>query len=197
MNGSKLTARAWLFTVGFTVGLMCISFISSEVGAQGGYMLTWYTIDGGGGSSSGGGYTLRGTVGQADTGNLGSRNYSLWGGFWRNPDFIPQPTATNSPSPTPTGTETATPTSTATATPSSTATPTPTDVLTATPTNSPTATIGGLTPTITATDTGETPTFSVTPDGTAPSPTETTTPIPTMAPDPSLIYHLYLSIQLR
>jgi hypothetical protein len=195
VNRSKLTVKAWLIAMGIAIGFMGISVVSSKVGAQGGYMLTWYTIDGGGGSSSGGGYTLRGTSGQTDTGNLSSRNYNLWGGFWRNPALNPSPTVTNTAAPTATGT--ATPTSTVTATASSTATSNPTDVLTTTPTNSPTATIEGLTPTITATDTGEAPTPSVTPDGTGPLPTETTTPIPSMTPDPSLIYHLYLPVQLR
>jgi hypothetical protein len=155
VNRSKLTVKAWLIAMGIAIGFMGISVVSSKVGAQGGYMLTWYTIDGGGGSSSGGGYTLRGTSGQTDTGNLSSRNYNLWGGFWRNPALNPSPTVTNTAAPTATGT--ATPTSTVTATASSTATSNPTDVLTTTPTNSPTATIEGLTPTITATDTGEDP----------------------------------------
>jgi hypothetical protein len=46
------------------------------------YDLTWSSIDGGGGSSSGGGYTLDGTIGQADAGSLSGGVYSLGGGFW-------------------------------------------------------------------------------------------------------------------
>jgi hypothetical protein len=47
-----------------------------------GYELTWSTIDGGGGSSNGGGYTLDGSIGQADAGNLSGGAYTLGGGFW-------------------------------------------------------------------------------------------------------------------
>ena len=51
--------------------------------AQGGYDLSWWTVDGGGGQSSGGGYTLLGTGGQADAGVLMSGgDYTLAGGFW-------------------------------------------------------------------------------------------------------------------
>ena len=44
--------------------------------------ISWYTIDGGGGTSTGGIYTLRGTIGQPDTGVSSSELYTLSGGFW-------------------------------------------------------------------------------------------------------------------
>ena len=46
------------------------------------YNISWYKVAGGGGSSSGGGYTVTGTIGQADAGNLSGGGYSLTGGFW-------------------------------------------------------------------------------------------------------------------
>jgi len=46
------------------------------------YHIDWFTIDGGGGTSSGGQYTLSGTIGQPDAGELTAGNYVLEGGFW-------------------------------------------------------------------------------------------------------------------
>ena len=46
------------------------------------YRIDWFTIDGGGGTSSGGQYTLSGTIGQPDAGELAGGNYVLEGGFW-------------------------------------------------------------------------------------------------------------------
>lgn len=47
------------------------------------FILPWWTVDGGGGASSGAGFTLNGTVGQADAGQtmLGGP-YVLRGGYW-------------------------------------------------------------------------------------------------------------------
>ncbi|HGX93327.1 MAG TPA: hypothetical protein ENK35_08440 [Candidatus Tenderia sp.] len=51
--------------------------------AQGGYDLSWWTVDGGGGVLSNGGYALNATVGQPDAGaTLTGGNYTLVGGFW-------------------------------------------------------------------------------------------------------------------
>jgi hypothetical protein len=49
----------------------------------GGYDLTWNSVDGGGSTSSGGGYTLVGTAGQPDAGQLEAGTYVLGGGFWK------------------------------------------------------------------------------------------------------------------
>jgi len=46
------------------------------------YRIDWFTIDGGGGTSAGGQYTLSGTIGQSDAGELTGGNYVLEGGFW-------------------------------------------------------------------------------------------------------------------
>ncbi len=49
----------------------------------GGYDLSWSTIDGGGYTfSQGGGYTLGGTIGQPDAGEMNGGGYTLQGGFW-------------------------------------------------------------------------------------------------------------------
>ena len=49
----------------------------------GGYDLSWWTVDGGGATfSTGGGYTLGGTAGQPDAGELAGGSYILGGGFW-------------------------------------------------------------------------------------------------------------------
>jgi hypothetical protein len=48
-----------------------------------GYTLFWWTVDGGGDTSvTVGKYTLSGTSGQPDAGELGQGNYMLGGGFW-------------------------------------------------------------------------------------------------------------------
>ena len=46
------------------------------------FSIDWFTIDGGAGTSTGGGYSLSGTIGQADAGMMSGGNYSLAGGFW-------------------------------------------------------------------------------------------------------------------
>jgi hypothetical protein len=52
----------------------------------GGYDLTWSTIDGGGGTSTGGGFSVSGTIGQADAVSqaapLSGGVFELVGGFW-------------------------------------------------------------------------------------------------------------------
>jgi hypothetical protein len=55
------------------------------------YGISWYKVAGGGGSSSGGGYTVTGTIGQPDTGNLSGGGYSLTGGFWSIIATVPTP----------------------------------------------------------------------------------------------------------
>jgi hypothetical protein len=64
------------------VVLLCGLILAQAVLAQGGYDLSWWTVDGGGTVSSGGGYTLAGTIAQSDAGVLASGGYTLSGGFW-------------------------------------------------------------------------------------------------------------------
>ena len=57
--------------------------------AQGGYELSWWTVDGGGQMYSiGGGYELGGTIGQPDAGVLTGGGYTLGGGFWRGGEVV-------------------------------------------------------------------------------------------------------------
>lgn len=60
--------------------------VSGVVVAQGGYDLSWWTVDGGGetrAASIGSGYSLGGTIGQPDAGPVMSgTGYKLVGGFW-------------------------------------------------------------------------------------------------------------------
>ncbi len=62
--------------------LAALLLLVSVVLAQGGYELSWATVDGGGGSSEGGVYALGGTIGQPDAGTLSGGSYTLAGGFW-------------------------------------------------------------------------------------------------------------------
>jgi hypothetical protein len=71
--------------------IFAFSWLSpSELNAQGGYQLSWWTLDGGGGRSSAGAYSLHGTVGQWDAGNTQQAGgYRLTGGFWAIPQSVP------------------------------------------------------------------------------------------------------------
>ena len=65
------------------LALGVLLLLSGGVAAQGGYELSWWTVDGGGQTySTGLGYSLGGTVGQADAGVLSGPGYQLAGGFW-------------------------------------------------------------------------------------------------------------------
>ena len=64
---------------------LCLATLAASLAyAQGGYDLSWWTVDGGGDTalSTGGGYTLGGTAGQPDAGVLTGDGYTLDGGFW-------------------------------------------------------------------------------------------------------------------
>src|SRR6476646_115689 len=57
------------------------TFVYAQVG--GGFDLSWNTVDGGGGTfSTGGIYSVGGTVGQPDAGQMSGGIYGLTGGFW-------------------------------------------------------------------------------------------------------------------
>jgi len=75
------------------VGLSALAGPLTDVTAtpESGYLLDWWTVDGGGRTGSiGEGYTLSDTVGQPDAGLMGSGDdstlpgtgYTLGGGFW-------------------------------------------------------------------------------------------------------------------
>ena len=71
-----------VLTLGLLTALVLLSTVAlAQTG--GGYDLTWNTVDGGGHTFSiGGGYTLGGTVGQPDAGQLSGGAFTLGGGFW-------------------------------------------------------------------------------------------------------------------
>ena len=46
------------------------------------FAIDWFTIDGGGGTSTGGVYSVSGTIGQPDAGEMSGGPYTLVGGFW-------------------------------------------------------------------------------------------------------------------
>ncbi len=74
--------RRWVVLL-LGAGVLLVS-VGLVVLAQGGYELSWWTVDGGGHTySTGGGYELGGTVGQPDAGALAGGGYTLGGGFWR------------------------------------------------------------------------------------------------------------------
>ena len=63
------------------IGLILL--LAGGAAAQGGYDLSWWTVDGGGYTfSTGGTYSLGGTIGQPDAGLLEGPGYRLSGGFW-------------------------------------------------------------------------------------------------------------------
>ena len=62
--------------------LVLVSVISGVALATGAYEVNWWDVSGGGGSSSGGAYTLNGTIGQPDAGDMQGGPYAISGGFW-------------------------------------------------------------------------------------------------------------------
>jgi hypothetical protein len=62
------------------------------------YSVDWFTIDGGGGTSTGGVFTVSGTIGQPDAGQMSGGTYTLSGGFWGIIAAVQTPGAPGSPS---------------------------------------------------------------------------------------------------
>jgi hypothetical protein len=63
--------------------LLALMLGASAAMAQGGYTITWWTVDGGGETfSTSGSYSLGGTIGQPDAGLMLGGDYALVGGFW-------------------------------------------------------------------------------------------------------------------
>ena len=74
--------RKWRKRLG-ALAVAALLLTGGVVYAQGGYALSWWTVDGGGGGPlSNGTYALSATAGQSDAGTLSSGTYSLRGGFW-------------------------------------------------------------------------------------------------------------------
>jgi hypothetical protein len=91
LRSRRATPRGSLACAGFASAICLLLVVAGGVLAQqgdevrdGGYDLSWWTVDGGGGAaSSGPGYLLGGTVGQPDAGVLSGPGYTLTGGFWQ------------------------------------------------------------------------------------------------------------------
>jgi len=68
-----------LLMAGLAVGLATAANTRAQP-----YSIDWFKVAGGGGTSSGGGYSVSGTIGQADANQkpLTGATYSLVGGFW-------------------------------------------------------------------------------------------------------------------
>ena len=65
-----------------TIALLLLSAATAY--AQTGFDLSWWTVDTGGTVAfSAGGYSLSGTIGQPEVGQLVSGEYTLSGGFWQ------------------------------------------------------------------------------------------------------------------
>ena len=65
------------------LALAALLLLAGVALAQGGYDLSWWTVDGGGQTfSTGGSYSLGGTIAQPDAGLLTGLGYRLEGGFW-------------------------------------------------------------------------------------------------------------------
>jgi hypothetical protein len=76
--------------------LIIILFVVGQAIAQGtGYEITWWSVDSGGAvAKTGNGYSLSGSIGQADAGQpINGDSYSIQGGFWTTPEqnllFVP------------------------------------------------------------------------------------------------------------
>lgn len=73
-------AKRWV--VFFLVGCLSLLIVAQVLAAPQAYSLNWWTVDNGGGTSDGGIYSLSGTVGQPDAGDMSGGEYLLSGGFW-------------------------------------------------------------------------------------------------------------------
>lgn len=63
------------------VAAVALSMLAACAMAQ--YTIDWHTITGGGGTATGGVYSVKGTIGQPDTGaTMNGGSYSLRGGYW-------------------------------------------------------------------------------------------------------------------
>ena len=81
--------RLLFLLLGVGVLLLLVGLVAL---AQGGYELSWWTVDGGGHTySAGGGYELGGTIGQPDAGVLAGGGYTLSGGYWRGGAVVRNP----------------------------------------------------------------------------------------------------------
>ena len=74
--------RKITFTILFLLVAVALALTADSTTAANGYVLEWWTLDGGGGQLYGGDYVLQGTIGQPDAGGLSGGDTVLEGGFW-------------------------------------------------------------------------------------------------------------------
>jgi hypothetical protein len=77
----------WTIILAVTVLMLLTASTAAQSGdvaaPNASYTLFWWTVDGGGDTSvTVGKYTLSGTAGQPDAGELSQGSYTLGGGFW-------------------------------------------------------------------------------------------------------------------
>lgn len=76
--------RHWKASLLF-LGLMVLLAATASAMSGTGWRIDWFTVDAGGGLAAGGDFTLQGTAGQADAGQLTGGSYIVDGGFWPAP----------------------------------------------------------------------------------------------------------------
>src|SRR5215472_15693524 len=62
--------------------LLTLLFGGALIATAQSYSIDWFSIDGGGGTSTGGVYSVSGTIGQPDAGQMSGGSFTLTGGFW-------------------------------------------------------------------------------------------------------------------
>jgi hypothetical protein len=62
--------------------LFCFLLSTFCFPAWGQFSLDWFTVDSGGGASTGGVFSVSGTIGQPDAGQMRGGSFTLVGGFW-------------------------------------------------------------------------------------------------------------------
>ena len=71
--------RRWVICAGLLLMAFCTVIALAQT--DGGYDLSWNSIDGGGQTSTGGDYALTGIIGQPEAGVLTGGEYAVEGGF--------------------------------------------------------------------------------------------------------------------
>lgn len=79
VGGQRSGVRVQRSGIGLAVLLLALAVFAGE--AQD-YAVGWWTVDGGGGTSTGGVYSVSGTIGQPDTGEMRGGTFTVVGGFW-------------------------------------------------------------------------------------------------------------------
>jgi hypothetical protein len=87
----KRTRSALLLALLAGLALAGLLAVSLGVAAQrdGGYDLSWWTVDGGGGTSRADAFALSGTLGQTEARTWQGGGYALSGGFWSGGEQAP------------------------------------------------------------------------------------------------------------